>query len=220
LLRNPAGYRGGFWTSFIMNGQTYVVSSVELTHRMSIVTSDNSTDRLQVELDYTPDEQNKPVLRYGIDVWSKNQPVLLCRHKTTNASEHRIEDMKVYSFMDFDLNGPASYKDDMGEFDPKTGNMLAWDDNALAVAMASKPFPDTWDISKPARLRVKEGRRDLTGNLQLGPKDIAVAFQWNYGNLRPTESKSVDVVIASAVSLEEVKALIPKGWELFGRKMR
>jgi hypothetical protein len=50
--------------------------------------------------------------------------------------------------------------------------------------------------------------------------DVATGLQWNLGNLNPGESKSVDTIIASAISLEEVKALIPEGWKLFDRKIR
>ncbi|MFW9769395.1 MAG: hypothetical protein ACFFF9_06055 [Candidatus Thorarchaeota archaeon] len=39
--------------------------------------------------------------------------------------------------------------------------------------------------------------------------DVATGLQWNLGNIEPSESKSVDIVLTSATNLEEVKTLIP-----------
>jgi hypothetical protein len=128
--------------------------------------------------------------------------------------------MKLYELMDFDVGGPASYKDDKGVYDPNTGLMMVYDGNPLVVALAAEPEPDRWEISPPTKLLINEDSPDLRQNLELGPMDVATGLQWNIGNLNPGDSKSVDIVIASATSIEEVKTLIPDGWKLFDKKIR
>jgi hypothetical protein len=145
---------------------------------------------------------------------------MLIRHKTTNVAEQVINSLKLFEFMDFDIGGPASYKDDKGVYNPETSLMLVYDGNPLLVAVASRPKPDRWEISPPTKLQISEDSPDLRNNLELGPMDVATGLQWNHGDLNPGDSKSVDIIIASATSLEEVKALIPEGWKLFDRKIR
>jgi hypothetical protein len=142
------------------------------------------------------------------------------RHRTTNVTDKPIEDLRIYNFMDFDVGGPASYKDDKAVYDPETGIMIVYDGNPLHVALASRPKANRWEISPPTKLRIDEVSRDLQNNLELGPKDVATGLQWNLGNLEPSESKSVDIVLTSATSLKEVKTLIPQGWSLFDKKIR
>ncbi len=122
--------------------------------------------------------------------------------------------------MDFDIGGPASYKDDKAIYDPEKGVMIVYDGNPLHVALSSRPKADRWEISQPTRLNVDEDSRDLKNNLELGPKDVATGLQWNLGNLNPSDSKSVDMVMTSAASLNEVKTLIREGWSLFDKKIR
>jgi len=86
--------------------------------------------------------------------------------------------------------------------------------------MASKPRPDAWEIERPLRLKADKENRDLKKNLELGPRDIATALQWNHGDLDPNESKSVDIVLACATNLDEAKTLINDSWELFKKKIR
>jgi hypothetical protein len=98
--------------------------------------------------------------------------------------------------------------------------MIVYDGNPLHVALASRPKANRWEISPPTKLRIDEESRDLQNNLELGPKDVATGLQWNLGNLGPSESKTVDIVLTSATSLEEVKTLIPEGWSMFDKKIR
>ncbi len=142
------------------------------------------------------------------------------RHKTANIGASRVEDLKLHSFFDFDIGGPTSYKDDIGVYDPERGVIMAYDGTRLFVAMTSRPQPDRWEISTPLKLKVTPNRRDLKNNLELGPKDIATGLQWNLGNIEPGESKSVDIVLVSAVSQDETSKLLESAWKLFARKIR
>ncbi|MBY8996117.1 MAG: hypothetical protein KGD60_00200 [Candidatus Thorarchaeota archaeon] len=72
----------------------------------------------------------------------------------------------------------------------------------------------------PTKIQISEDAPNLRNNLELGPMDVATGLQWNLGNLNPGESRSVAIIIASATSLEEVKALILQGWNLFDKKIR
>ncbi|MFW9973808.1 MAG: hypothetical protein ACFFDQ_00895 [Candidatus Thorarchaeota archaeon] len=175
---------------------------------------------LEVSLSHSPLLDGVPTIRTDIQVWSHNKPMLLIQHTTTNVTEQPINNMKLYEFMDFDVGGPASYKDDVGVFEQETSTMLVYDGNPLIVALASHPEPDRWEISSPTKLKVSEEFPDLQNNLELGPMDVAIGLQWNLGTLVPGGSKSIDIVIASSTSLEEVKALIPDGWKLFEKKIR
>lgn len=186
----------------------------------SVVSEVTGKGMLKVSLRHSPLLDGVAAIRTDIQVWSHNKPIMLIRHKTTNVTEQIINNMKLYEFMDFDVGGPASYKDDKGLYDPDTGLMLVYDGNPLLVAAASRPQPDRWEISPPTKLLISEESPDLRNNLELGPMDVATGLQWNLGNLNPGESKSVDIIIASATSVEEVKALIPKGWKLFDKKIR
>lgn len=175
---------------------------------------------LRVVLDHSPVEGEKPAARFTIEVWSHNSPVLLMRHTTENVGQHDIEDMKTYLFMDYDVGGPKSYKDDIGVFDEKSDIISVSDDNPLCVAMTSKPKPDGHEIASPVKLGIDVKSRDLKNNLELGPRDIAIGLQWNHGDIKPGESKSIDVVVASAEALDKVRELIVQSWDLFDEKMR
>ena len=219
LLRNPADTKGGFWLTYLVDGVLYEVSSTE-KKTISIDSKESEMGRVRIVLDHKPNGFDSPIARFEIEVWSHNTPVMLIRHKITNLSDKIIEDLKLYSLMDFDVGGPSSYKDDIGVYEEYTGLISVCDDNPLCVAMASKPVPDAWEIASPIKLKVNSENRDLKKNLKLGPKDIATGLQWNQGNVNPNESKTVDIVLSCATNLSEAKALIKNSWELFKKKMR
>ncbi|TFG32362.1 hypothetical protein EU528_03815 [Candidatus Thorarchaeota archaeon] len=219
MLRNPADTKGGFWLTYLVDGVLYEVSSTE-RETISIASKESEKGRARVVLNHNPFGSDSPMARFDIEVWSYNKPIMLIRHRITNLSDKLIEDLKLYNFMDFDVGGPASYKDDIGVYDGEMGLISACDDNPLCVAMASKPVSDAWEIASPLRLKVDGETRDLKKNLELGPKDIATGLQWNHRNLGPDESKTVDIVLACSTNLVKAKALIKDGWELFEKKMR
>ena len=219
LLRNPAGYKGGFWQTYYVDEIFCMAASTE-NSAFTVASEATGKGMLEVSLSHSPLLDGVPAIRINIQVWSHNKPLMLIRHKTTNVAEQPIKNMKLYEFTDFDIGGPASYKDDKGVYDPKTGLMLVYDGNPLLVAVASRPDSDRWEISPPTKLQISEASPDLRNNLELGPMDVATGLQWNLGDLKPGESKSVDIIIASATSLDEVKALIQEGWKLFDKKIR
>ncbi|MFX1482318.1 MAG: hypothetical protein ACFFCP_03930 [Promethearchaeota archaeon] len=219
LIRNPAEYKSGFWQTYYSDGMFCKAASTE-SKSFTLESEEKGKGELRVTLNHSPLLDGVIAARMNINVWSYNRPIMLIRHGMTNVTSKTIEDLRIYNFMDFDVGGPASYKDDKAMFDPKQGLMIAYDGNPLHVALASKPKPDRWEIAPPTKLSVDEDSRDLMNNLEFGPKDVATGLQWNLGNLRPSESKSVDIVLTSAPSLEEVKALVPEGWSLFDKKIR
>ncbi len=219
LLRNPAGYKGGFWLTYYVDEIFCIAASTE-TDSFSLEKAVTGKGMLEVSLSHSPLLDGVPTIRTDIQVWSHNKPMLLIQHKTTNVTEQPINNMKLYEFMDFDVGGPASYKDDVGVYEKETGTMLVYDGNPLIVALVSRPEPDRWEISAPTKLKVSEEFPDLQNNLEFGPMDVATGLQWNLGNLVPGGSKSVDIVIASSTSLEEVRKLILDGWKLFEKKIR
>jgi len=219
LLRNPAGYKGGFWQTYYVDELFCMAASTE-NDSFSLVSEVSGKGKLNVSLTHSPLLDGVAAIRTDIQVWSYNKPIMLIRHKTTNVADHIITNAKLFEFMDFDVGGPASYKDDNGVFDPDTGLMMVYDGNPLVVALAAQPEPDRWEISPPTKLLINEDFPDLRQNLELGPMDVATGLQWNIGNLNPGASKSVDIVLASATSIKEVKALIPEGWQLFNKKMQ
>lgn len=219
LLRNPAGYRGGFWASYIIDDYTEIVESTE-AKTIKIVRKEVKDKMLHVTLDHHPRGQRNAAVRFNIDIWSYNQPIFLIRHTTTNITDKTVFDMRVYNFMDFDIGGPRSYKDDFGKYDEKDGIMIVYDDNPLFVSLSSKPKPNGWEISPPAKLKLNEDRRDLHKNDSLGPRDVASALQWNHGNLAENQIKTIDLVMTSAETLDDALGLHKKGWELFDKKIR
>lgn len=219
LLRNPADYKGGFWLTFLKEGEVHKISSTE-SDSIKLVSENAESGRLRTVLDYTVPEGSEPILRLDIEIWSFNTPILLMRYKTMNLSSSPIEDLKLYSIMDFDVGGPTSYKDDIGRYDQESATMFACDETPLCVAMTSNPSPDAWEIESPIKLRIDEEKRDLEKNLECGPKDIATALQWNLGDHDSNETKKVDIVLTAATNLEEAKALIQRAWEQFGKKIR
>ena len=219
LLRNPAGYKGGFWQTYYVDEMYCMAASTE-NEAFSMVSEATGKGMLDVSLTHSPLLDGVPAIRVDLQIWSYNKPIMLMQHRTTNVSEQTIKDMKLFEFMDFDVGGPASYKDDKGVYDPKTGLMLVYDGNPLLVGVVSRPDPDRWEISPPTKLLINEDTPDLRNNTKLGPMDVATGLQWNLGDLEPGESKSVDITIASATSLDEVKALIQEGWKLFDKKIR
>ncbi len=219
LLRNPAGYKGGFWQTYYVDEIFCMAASTE-NKAFSVVSEATRKGMLDVSLTHSPLLDGVPTIRIDLQVWSYNKPIMLIRHRTTNVSEQIIKSMKLFEFIDFDIGGPASYKDDKGVYDPDTNIMLVYDGNPLLVGIISRPEPDRWEISSPTKLQISEESPDLRSNLKLGPMDVATGLQWNLGDLKPEESKSIDIIIASATSLEEVKTLIPEGWKQFDRKIR
>lgn len=219
FLRNPADNKGGFWLTYLVDGVLYNVSSTE-RETISISCKESERGRVRIVLDHKPIGYDSPIARFNIEVWSCNTPFMLIRHKITNLSDKIIEDLKLYSLMDFDVGGPSSYKDDTGIYEKDIGLISACDESPLCVAMASKPVPDAWEIASPIKLKVNSENRDLKKNLKLGPKDIATGLQWNHGNINPNESRTVDIVLSCATNLSEAKALINNSWELFKKKIQ
>ena len=203
----------------MMNGELHLTDSTE-EKTYSTKQKNIEGDKLRIILNYSSEGPGKKALMFTLDLWSFNQPIMLMRHTTTNVSKNPVEDMKVYNFMDFDIGGTRSYKDDIGEYDSENGIMMIWDKSPLYVTMTSRPRPDAWDIAAPIKLKVKPTHRDLKNNLRMDMKDIASGMQWNIGNIAPKERKSVDIVLTSAVSLDEVKSLISRGWQFFEKKMQ
>ena len=194
MLRNPADTKGGFWLTYLVDGVLYEVSSTE-RETISIDSKESEKGRVRIVLNHKPVGSGSPIAKFDIEVWSYNKPIMLIRHRITNLSDKIIEDMKLYNFMDFDVGGPSSYKDDIGVYEEETGLISACDDNPLCVVMASKPVSYAWEIASPLKLKVNNENRDLKKNLELGPGDIAT-------------------------NLDEARALIKDGWERFEKKIR
>jgi hypothetical protein len=219
LLRNPADTKAGFWLTYLVDDVPYKIGSVE-KDSIVIASKEESQGSAKIVLDFSQEAGASPVVRLEIEVWSQNKPFMLIRHKVTNLSDKVIDDLRLYNLMDFDVGGPSSYKDDIGVFDEDSGMISVCDDNPLCVVMASKPKPDAWEIESPMKLKVTVEYRDLKKNLELGPKDVATGLQWNQGMLEPSESKTVDIVLASAPNLEEAKDLVNNSWGLFKKKIQ
>lgn len=187
---------------------------------ISVAEQDSKPGVLRVALDHTPEGENEVRARFSLDIWSQNKPAMLIRHKTSNQSKGFIEDLRVYLIIDFDVGGPTSYKDDIARYEADTGRMLIYDDTPLWVALSARPQADGHEIASPTKVKVDGERRDLSSNIEAGPRDIAIALQWNLGNLEPGESKTVDVVMASAVMPDQVSDITDEMWRLFNKKIQ
>ena len=217
LLRNPADYRSGFWVSYLLGNECIIAESTEELDIFTSPRKELKGDVLKITFQNTPRQVKNPILHFSIEVWSYNEPIMLIRHTSTNITKSEVKDIKLYHFMDFDIGGPRSYKDDSGKYDSEKSIMAIWDETPIFVYLTSKPTPDRWEINSPVKLSIREDHRDLQSNFSLGPKDIASALQWNLGDLDVSESKSIDVVLTAADSLEEAESLIPKAWKLFDK---
>jgi hypothetical protein len=218
LLRNPANYKAGFWTTFTYDGQPHIISSTEPMNRMTIK-AEKEIGSAKILTGYSHHGCN-PLVQFEDLLWSKNRPVLLWAHSVKNCGRHPFEDLKTYLLMDFDIGGPKSYKDDMGRYDTSTGLMTVWDDSPLFVQLSGRPMPSAGEVSTPVKLVIDEKRRDLGGHIEMGPRDIVVGIQWNFGDITVSEKVTADVIIASALSLDEVGRLVPEAWGFYDRKMR
>ncbi|MHA2141128.1 MAG: hypothetical protein ACXADC_03890 [Candidatus Thorarchaeota archaeon] len=219
LLKNPADYKGGIWASYVVDGNPAVVESTE-AETISVTESTQKKGSLRLKLTHTPQGFEDPVVGFRLDLWCYNKPVLLVRHTTTNLSSSQVDDLKVYSIFDFDIGGPTSYMDDVGAYDNEDNFIMAYDETQTFVALSSDPKPDGWEISAPLKLKVEADSRDLKKNPEMGPMDIATALQSNLGDLQPGESRSVDIVLASAHGLDEVRSLLNASWGFFKTKIR
>jgi hypothetical protein len=219
LLKNPADYKSGFWTSYTVNGVLCIGASTE-SKSYGLKRLEASEGKLGVTLEHGPIENESPKMRFDIDLWSFNKPFLFMTHTSTNISGGKIEDLRVYSFMDLDVGGPKSYKDDVGKYDKDSGIMYVYDENPLYAAIASIPKPDAWTISSPTKLRVLEKQRDLDKTSELGPRDIAAGLQWNLGSLENNESKTLKVIISSADNQELLETRLEDGWKMFDKKLQ
>ena len=220
LLRNPADYRSGFWVSYLLDGECIVAESTEELDEFPNPRKDTKGDILNITLQHVPRKIRYPVLSLSLDIWSYNEPILLLRQCVSNLTKSVVNDVKLYFFMDFDIGGPRSYKDDYGSYSPEKSLMTLWDENSIYVDMTSNPSPDRWEITHPVKLNILEHHRDLQNNLSHGPKDVASALQWNLGDIDVKESRSIDIVLTAALSSKDAELLIPTAWELFDKKMR
>ncbi len=220
VLRNPANYKSGFWTSFKTDRGTYYTASTEPIELMKVESKTEKDGLLRVVLNHTPEGETQEVLQFKHSLWSKNKPYLLWRFTTKNVSNSKVKDLRVYALMDFDVGGPTSYKDDMAQYDTHNNVMVVFDDNPVSVAMTSKTEPHGWGIKSPINLKITQALRDLPGNTEEGPKDLAVGLQWNLGHLPPDESRDIDLLLSIGSSREEAIELIPNGLELFDKKLR
>ncbi len=174
---------------------------------------------LRVSLEHIPLEDVKPKMKFDIDAWSRNKPYMLMRFSSTNISGGNIRDMRVYSFMDFDIGGPKSYKNDFGKFDSERGIMYVYDDTPLHVAIDSYPNPNCWTVASPTKLNITEELRDLNGTSELGPRDVAIGLQWNLGDLQNGESRNVRIIMSAAETIEDANSQLEDGWKIFDKKV-
>lgn len=128
--------------------------------------------------------------------------------------------MRIYNFMDFDIGGPKSYKDDYGKFDLQKKIMTLYDDNPLFLTIDSAPKPDRCTITSPTKLKIPEDDRDLDNTSELGPGDIASGLQWNLGNLKKGEEKSIDIIISASSIHEKSEEQLVQGWNKFNEKIQ
>jgi hypothetical protein len=202
-----------------MDGEVHVTTSTE-PDAFVVAEKENRSGRLKLSLNRSEPDLTDPFLRFDIDLWSYNKPTMLMRHKTTNVGDLMVEDLKVYHMMDFDIGGPMSYKDDMGSYDVDAGLMRVFDNSDVGVALSSRPAPEGWEIAPPTQLRIDPDYRDLRNNHEFGPMDIATALQWNLGDLKPDETRTVDLAIVATASLDELGTLMEESWKLFKKKVR
>jgi hypothetical protein len=217
LLRNPADYKAGFWVSYMLDGECITAESTEELDVFTNPRKEIKDDTLNITFQHVPRQTRKSILHFSIEVWSYNEPIMLIKHTVSNIAKAEVKDFKLYYFMDFDIGGPRSYKDDLGLYNPEKSLMAIWDETPIYVDLTSKPAPDRWEINSPVKLDITEDHRDLQNNLSLGPRDIASALQWNLGDLDVSESKSVDIALTAALSPEKAESLIPKAWKLFDK---
>lgn len=218
LLRNPANYKAGFWTTLVYDNQPHAISSTEPMNRMT-VNAEEEIGRLEVRSGYNYFGCN-PLIELIDTLWSKNKPLLFWRRSIRNACDEVFEDVKTYLLMDFDIGGPNSYKDDSARFDPEKRTMTVWDENLLFVQLTGKPIPSSGEVSSPVKLVVDETNRDIGKFLEMGPRDIMVGLQWDLGNIDCGETATVDMALVSALSLDEVNDLTQEAWSIYDRKMR
>ncbi|NWF96759.1 MAG: hypothetical protein HXY34_11515 [Candidatus Thorarchaeota archaeon] len=219
LLKNPTDYQGGFWFSYMHEGEYFKSASTEV-ESIKLIRKEQIGKKLRVTLHHKPSAFKKPKLEVQVDLLSYDEPVLMIRYRMRNITEEPIKEMLLYNLMDFDVGGPASYQDDSAAFNPESGIMRVWDPNGVFVSISSEPKPDAWEISAPAKNKLGDGRRDLLKNLEYGPKDIATALQWHIGTLDADQSRTVDMVLAASGSQEDTSALTSSAWEVFAAKMR
>jgi hypothetical protein len=217
LLRNPADYRSGFWVSYLLGDDCIVAESTEELDIFTNPQKEIKDEVLSITFQHVPHQTRSPILRFSIEIWSYNEPIMLIRYTISNIVKSEVKDAKLYYFMDFDIGGPRSYKDDLGLYNPEKSLMTIWDETPIYVDLTSRPTPDRWEINSPVKLNITKDHRDLQNNLSFGPKDIASALQWNLGHLDVSEAKSIDIVLTSAQSSEDAELLIPKAWKLFDK---
>lgn len=220
LLRNPAGYKSGFWTSFIVDDKVVITESTEEMDVFSIESIDEKEGSVKVHLGYRSSEQDNLRLDFQVELMTFEKPFMLMRHSTINRSSSKLEDLIVYHFMDFDVGGPKSYKDDIGEYDSNNQRMHLWDENPLHVTLSSSTEPDGWEISSPTKLNIEESNRNLKKNSTLGPRDIAVALQWNLGTLEMDKKQTVEALVTAAKTKDEAIARISEGWDWVNQNLR
>ncbi|MBD3159313.1 MAG: hypothetical protein GF309_11035 [Candidatus Lokiarchaeota archaeon] len=220
LLRNPAGYKSGFWTSFVVDDKVVITESTEEMDVFSIKSIDKKEGSVKVHLGYTSSDEGSLGLDFEVELMTFEKPFMLMRHSTINKSSSRLEDLVVYHFMDFDVGGPKSYKDDIGEYDSNNHMMHLWDENPLHVTLSSSTEPDGWEISPPTKLNIEESNRDLKKNSILGPRDVAVALQWNLGRLEIDEKRTVEALVTAAKTKDEAIARISEAWDWVNQNLR
>ncbi|MGV9103472.1 MAG: hypothetical protein ACOC38_09675 [Promethearchaeia archaeon] len=195
----------------------------ESTEEMDVFKIEKIDERegsVRVHLKYTSDEMEDLHLDFEVDLWTFEKTFMLMRYTTTNRSSKTLEDFKVYCFMDFDVGGPKSYKDDMGKYDAEKQVMHLWDENPLHVTLSSSSNLDGWEISSPTKLKIQENNRDLKKNTTLGPRDIAGALQWNLGSLETNEKQSVEALVTAAKTKEDAFKRISQAWDWIDRNLR
>ncbi len=118
--------------TYTHEGERFKANSTE-PQTITLVEQRTDGERLKVILQHRPSSFKGPKLQLEIEVWSYEEPILLMRYTARNISGSDIEDLGVYEVMDFDVGGPASYKDDIGEFNPSSGTMHVYDQNGIHV---------------------------------------------------------------------------------------
>jgi len=218
LLKSPTHFEGGFWAAYSHLGAAHRLSSTE-QETLTVEKKMYDDRRLVVKLNHTPLGLTNPVLRFTIELWSYELPVLLLRHTSENVSQDVVQNLSVFNIMDFDIGGPTSYNDDSARYEPESGTMCIYDDGGVYATLHSKPKADAWEISTPLALTT-DRLGQLENNLEDGPRDIATGLQWNHGDLAPGDSRTIEIVLSAGRSLNEVNELTADAWSFFAKRMR
>jgi len=143
-------------------------------------------------------------IRKYVDVFQFKKPYSIAFFSFRNTTWLTLEDVVLYMFIDFDINGLDGFDNDFGEFDAEEGIILQYDDSNAYAGFCSISQPDAYEITISNNIDLEGNSFELRNKVEKAPGEITSALSWNLGTLNPNEIVQIPIILSGGLNRDEL----------------